>query len=212
MKANILTSLIESGVVAVIRATSTKEAIDIAKACIKGGIKSLEITFTVPDAHLVLKSLSEDPTLKDAYLGAGTVMDQKTCLMAIEHGARYIVSPSFNEDVLNLCQAHDLPYIPGCLTPTEITHALSKGVELIKLFPGSAFGPSYIKALKGPMPNLNIMPTGGVSIDNVGEWISNGACAVGVGSDLTKPAKTGNFDDITQLAKAYIQRVTQARK
>jgi 2-dehydro-3-deoxyphosphogluconate aldolase/(4S)-4-hydroxy-2-oxoglutarate aldolase len=199
------------GVVAVIRAKTSDEAYHIAKACLKGGISAIEITFTVPNAEQVIKDLKNNLELKDLLLGAGTVLDAETARIAILAGANYIVSPGFNLETAKLCNRYQIPYMPGCLTITEMITAMEAGVDIIKLFPGSAFGPDYIKAVKGPLPHINIMPTGGVSLSNVSEWIKNGVFAIGVGSDLTAPAAKGDYDEITKRAAEYVLAVKNAR-
>lgn len=211
-KHDVLNRITEVGVVAVIRAENSEQAIHIAKACIKGGIPAVEITFTVPKAELVIQEVAKQFSSDELIIGAGTVLDVKTAKLAIAHGATYIVSPGFDLETAQYCMQQNIPYLPGCLTITEMLTARKAGAEIIKLFPGSAFGPSYVKAVKGPLPDINIMPTGGVSLDNVGEWIHHGVVAVGVGSDLTKPAKKGDYDGVEMRAKAYVKAVKDARK
>ena len=210
-KINILNKIIESGIVAVIRADSEEIAEKIANACINGGIKAIEITFTVNKADQVIKSLSSKFKTKDLIVGAGTVLDSETARIAILSGAKFIVSPAFNLEAAKLCNRYQIPYMPGCMTITEIIQAMEAGVDVVKIFPGNIFGPDFIKAIKGPLPQANLMPTGGVSIDNVDQWIKNGCVAVGVGSELTSSAKQGDFEEITKRAKAFIEKINQAR-
>ena len=211
MKNDVLKRITDIGVVAVVRATTAEEAFQIAEACIKGGLPAIELTFTVPNADQVIKKLAQTIDPKDLILGAGTVLDAKTTQIAIDAGAKYIVSPGFDLESAQLCQKLGVPYMPGCLTITEMLTAQKAGAEVVKLFPGSAFGPGYVKAVKGPLPNINIMPTGGVSLDNVEQWIKNGVVAVGVGGELTAPAKTGDFEGVTANAKAFVEAVKRAR-
>lgn len=208
----LMTKITDVGVVAVVRANSGEEAIEISKACLKGGIPAIEVTFTVPMAHKVIEQLSEHFSDGSMIVGAGTVLDSETARIAILAGAQYIVSPHFNKEVALLCNTYKVPYLAGCMTITEIVEAMSYGVDVCKLFPGSAFGPSYVKAVKGPLPQANIMPTGGVSLDNVHEWIEAGCVAVGVGGQLTKPALTGDYEGVTKLAKEFVKKVKEARK
>jgi len=208
---SVLHQIETAGIVAVIRADSPAGAAAIADACVKGGVSILEVTFTVPGAPDVIRELVQRFENCGALIGAGTVLTHKDALAAIEAGARFLVSPAFNPDVSPLSKNRSVPYIPGCLTITEMIHAQNHGAELIKLFPGSAFGPSYIKAVMGPLPGIRLMPTGGVRLDNVKEWIDAGAVAVGVGSELTHPAKHQDYEGVTKLAKAFVAAVQSAR-
>ena|SRR5690554_1928372 len=211
LKQQIIKRITDVGVVAVIRANNSEEAIKISEACIEGGIPAIELTFTVPGAHDVIKTLNERFSHDELILGAGTVLDSETARIAILNGATYIVSPHFNLETAKLCNRYQIPYMPGCLTITEMVTAMEAGCDIVKLFPGSSFGPSYVKAVKGPLPQANIMPTGGVSIDNVGEWIKNGVVAVGVGGELTRPAATGDYAKVAQNARDFVEAVKKAR-
>lgn len=211
-KINVLTKIVECGVVAVVRADSKEEAVNISEACVKGGIQGIEVTFTVKGADEVIKELtSVYENNNNVIIGAGTVLDAATARIAILAGAQFVVSPAFDEDTAKLCNLYQVPYMPGCMTITEMKHALEAGVDIVKLFPGNAFGPEFVKAVKAPLPQVNIMPTGGVDLDNVEQWIKNGCVAVGVGGNLVAPAKTGEFDLITEYAKQYIHKVQAAR-
>jgi 2-dehydro-3-deoxyphosphogluconate aldolase/(4S)-4-hydroxy-2-oxoglutarate aldolase len=211
-KLNTLTKISNCGVVAVVRADSKEEAIKISEACVNGGIGGIEVTFTVQGADEVIKELvSIYDGNPDVVIGAGTVLDAATARIAILAGAQFVVSPAFDEQTAKLCNLYQIPYMPGCMTITEMKSALEAGVDIVKLFPGNAFGPEFVKAVKAPLPQVNIMPTGGVNLDNVGEWIKNGCVAVGVGGNLVAPAKEGNFDEITAYAKQYVQKVQEAR-
>ncbi|GIN63391.1 bifunctional 2-keto-4-hydroxyglutarate aldolase/2-keto-3-deoxy-6-phosphogluconate aldolase [Robertmurraya siralis] len=207
-----LKKLIDCGVVAVVRADSKKEAINISEACVKGGIYGIEVTFTVQDADAVIRELTSFyKENSKVIIGAGTVLDATTARIAILAGAKYIVSPNFDEETAKLCNLYQIPYMPGCMTITEMKKALMAGVDIVKLFPGDTFGPDFVKAVKAPLPQVNIMPTGGVSLENIDQWIKNGCIAVGVGGNLVAPAKTGQFAKITELAQAYVQKVQTAR-
>jgi 2-dehydro-3-deoxyphosphogluconate aldolase/(4S)-4-hydroxy-2-oxoglutarate aldolase len=209
----VLNKIINTGIIAVIRTNSKNEALEVSKACINGGIKAIEVTFTVKDAEDTIRKLSTEYQIRnqDVAIGAGTVLDSMTARIAILAGAQFIVSPSFDEDTAKLCNLYQIPYIPGCLSITEIKEALEAGADIIKLFPGSAMGPKYIKDIKGPLPQVNIIPTGGISLDNVEQWIENGCIAVGVGGNLTTLSETGDYDDITEYAKQYINKIRLAR-
>lgn len=213
MKRNqILNKLSQVGVVAVLRADSKEEALKVSHAVVKGGIKGLELTFTVPQADEVIRELVETyQDQSDIVIGAGTVLDATTARLAIMAGAEYIVSPAFDKETAEMCNLYQIPYLPGCMTITEMKTALKAGVDILKLFPGSAFGPSIVGAFKAPMPQLNIMPTGGVSLENMGEWFKAGVVAVGVGGNLLAPAKTGDFDKVTELAAAYMKKYAEIK-
>ncbi|TWD97554.1 2-keto-3-deoxy-phosphogluconate aldolase [Neobacillus bataviensis] len=211
-KVNILSKISECGVVAVVRADSKEDAVNISEACVKGGIQGIEVTFTVNGADEVIKELSAVyQGNENVVIGAGTVLDAATARIAILAGAQFVVSPAFDEETARLCNLYQVPYMPGCMTLTEMKRALEAGADIVKLFPGSAFGPDFVKAVKAPLPQINIMPTGGVDLENVDRWIRNGCVAVGVGGNLVAPAKTGDFDKITEYAKQYIEKVQAAR-
>lgn len=211
-KHEVLKKITDVGVVAVVRAENEEQAINISKACIEGGIPAIEVTFTVPGAADVIKALDQKFGDDELIVGAGTVLDSETARIAILAGAKYIVSPGFDLESAKLCNRYQVPYMPGCLTITEMLTAMEAGADVVKLFPGSAFGPSYVKAVKGPLPQVNIMPTGGVSLDNVATWIKNGVVAVGVGGDLTAPAKNGDYEGVKQNAIAFVEAVKKARR
>lgn len=206
-KYEVLQRIEEVGVVAVVRAENSEKAKTIALACMEGGVDSIEITFTVPGADDVIKDLTKEFGDK-LLVGAGTVLDSETARIAILAGAKYIVSPGFDLETSKLCNRYQVPYMPGCMTITEMITAMESGADVIKVFPGSAFGPSFISAVKGPLPQAVLMPTGGVSIDNVDQWIKNGCIAVGVGGNLTK----GSSEDMTKAAKEFVEKVKEARK
>ncbi|WP_400242319.1 bifunctional 4-hydroxy-2-oxoglutarate aldolase/2-dehydro-3-deoxy-phosphogluconate aldolase [Niallia sp. JL1B1071] len=204
---DILTRLRNSGVVAVIRADTMEEALKVTEAVVKGGMKGLEITFTIPQAENVIREIAASyKEFPEIVVGAGTVLDAYTARMAIMAGAEYIVSPCFNSETAEICNLYQIPYLPGCMTITEMKEALKAGVDIIKLFPGSAFGPSIVSSYKAPLPQLNIMPTGGVSLHNMEEWFKQGVIAVGVGGNLLAPAKTGEFEKITAMAREYMDK------
>lgn len=203
-----INKIIDVGVVAVVRTETVDEAIRISKACIQGGVSAIEVTYTVPGATEVIKSLRETIPAEDLIIGAGTVLDSQTARIAILAGAEYIVSPYFDEETAKLCNTYQIPYMPGCMTITEMVKAMSLGCDIIKLFPGSAFGPDFIKAVKGPLPQVNIMPTGGVSPENVDKWIKNGVVAVGAGGKLA----SGPSEEITATAKLFVEKVKAARE
>lgn len=212
-KFNILNRLIKTGIIAVVRASSPAKAEKIAAACIKGGVTGIELTFTVPHADQVITNLTQKyASQKEVVIGAGTVLEPVSAQIAIINGAEFIVSPSFNPDVAKICNLYEIPYTPGCMSPTEIQSALETGVDLIKIFPGSVVSPKMISAIHGPFPDVNIMPTGGVNLENMSDWFKAGVTLVGAGSNLTAAANQDDFDGVTMMAKKYHQRLLEIRK
>lgn len=212
-KTAILNKLENAGVIAVVRGETVEEAIKASNAIVKGGITGIELTFTVPNADHAIAELAanykKDPTI---VIGAGTVLDAVTARLAIMAGAEFIVSPCFDKETAKICNLYQIPYLPGCMTITEMKTALTYGADIVKLFPGSAFGPSIVKAFKAPLPHLNIMPTGGVSLANMQDWFAAGVVAVGVGGNLLAPAATGNFEKVTEVATQYADKLKSIRK
>ncbi len=210
-KFEVLKKITDCGVVAVVRANTEEEAIKISEACIEAGIAGIEVPFTVPGAAEVIKKLTSIYKNGEIIVGAGTVLDPETARIAILAGAQYIVSPSFNAETIKLCNRYQVASMPGCMTITEIITAMEAGADVCKIFPGELYGPKVIKAVKGPIPQAVVMPTGGVSLDNVNEWIKNGAVAVGVGGSLTAPAATGDYAKVTEIGKQFVAAVKEAR-
>ncbi|MBX9040273.1 bifunctional 4-hydroxy-2-oxoglutarate aldolase/2-dehydro-3-deoxy-phosphogluconate aldolase [Enterococcus durans] len=212
-KTAILNKLENAGVIAVVRGETVEEAIKASNAIVKGGITGIELTFTVPNADHAIAELAanykKDPTI---VIGAGTILDAVTARLAIMAGAEFIVSPCFDKETAKICNLYQIPYLPGCMTITEMKTALTYGADIVKLFPGSAFGPSIVKAFKAPLPHLNIMPTGGVSLANMQDWFAAGVVAVGVGGNLLAPAATGDFEKVTEVATQYADKLKSIRK
>lgn len=208
----ILNRLEKTGVVAVVRGATKEEALQASHAIVAGGLKGIELTFTVPNADEVIRELAA--VYKDqpeVVVGAGTVLDAITARLAILAGAEFIVSPNFDKETAEICNLYQIPYLPGCMTITEMKEALKSGADIIKLFPGSAYGPSIISGFKAPMPHLNLMPTGGVSLANMKEWFDAGVIAVGVGGNLLAPAATGDFDKVTEVARQYAEKFAEIK-
>lgn len=199
--------IINTGIVAVVRSESIEEGVRISKACVEGGIPAIEVTYTVPGATDVIKALKKEFSEDELIVGAGTVLDAATARIAILAGAEYIVSPGFDEETAKLCNLYQIPYMPGCMTITEMMRAMELGSDIIKLFPGSAFGPSFVKAVKAPLPQVNIMPTGGVSLDNIDEWFKNGVVAVGAGGKLA----SGTSESIKATAQEFVRKIKEIR-
>lgn len=210
-KLNHLLRIIDSGIIAVVRAESPDQALKIARACRAGGIQAIEITMTVPGALAVIEELGRAYPNGEILFGAGTVLDPETARDCITAGADFIVCPNLNPDTIRLTNRYGKIIMPGTYSITEITQALELGSDIIKFFPGSLGGAAAIRAIKGPLPHVPLCPTGGVSLNNVGDWIEAGAVAIGVGGQLTKGAKTGDYDGITARAKEFISRIKEAR-
>ncbi|ASS67134.1 MULTISPECIES: bifunctional 2-keto-4-hydroxyglutarate aldolase/2-keto-3-deoxy-6-phosphogluconate aldolase [unclassified Paenibacillus] len=218
-KLRVTQAIAEAGVVAVLRADSAEEVARMARHAIRGGIKAIEITMTVPMALQAIQQLAAEYSSKadpasDAYaiIGVGTVLDPETARAAILSGAEFVVAPAVNPDTITLCNRYAVPVMPGTMTIRDIQTAMELGADIVKLFPGSAFGPDMITAVKGPLPQANIMPTGGVSLANLALWVKAGAVAVGIGGDLTKEAvKQGDYTLIERQAQAYVQAYRDAK-
>lgn len=207
----IIQKLADEGIVAVIRAESKEQGLKIVEAVKQGGIKMLEVTMTVPGAVDIIKELTEHYKNEDVVIGAGTVLDPETARACILAGARYVVSPSLNLDTIKLCNRYRVPVMPGIMNVRDAIEALEAGAEILKVFPGSAFGPEIIGAFKGPIPQGNFMPTGGVNLNNIKDWIKAGSIAVGTGGDLTKGAKTGDYALVTETARKFVEAVGEAK-
>ena len=201
-----LTRIEHAGVVAVVREESQKRAIEAARTVIKGGIKGIEVTFSVPQADQVIAQLKEEYQNDSiVVIGAGTVLDAVTARLAILAGADFVVSPCFDQATAEMCNFYQVPYMPGCMTITEIQQAMKSGADIVKLFPANNFTPQMIKAAKAPLPHVNIMPTGGVNLENIAAWKQAGAIVVGVGGNLFKGVKDDNYELVSQTAKQYIE-------
>ena len=212
IKINTLKALKDCGVVAVVRGDSKEVGVEISKACVKGGVKAIEGAYTNKFAKDIIRGVSEIYAGQDdVVIGAGTVLDAETARSAMLAGAKYIVSPAFDAETAKICNRYKVPYLPGVMTINEIISAHEAGVDFVKLFPGSAFGQGYVKAIKGPLPYANIMVTGGVNIDNLDSWIKAGVDAVGIGGELNKLGEEGKFDEITSICERYIAKLNEAR-
>ena len=212
-KSKIMQHMHELGLVPVLRASSAEEAITIADAILAGGVNILEVTMTVPGAIHVIEQLANHHGSK-LLLGAGTVLDPETARSCILAGAQFIVSPALDLRTIELCRRYSVPILPGALTPTEIVTAWQAGADVVKVFPCSALGGAkYLKALQGPLPQIQLIPTGGVSLATAEEFLAAGAFALGVGGDLVdaKAAREGRTSVITENAQKYIGIVKKFR-
>jgi 2-dehydro-3-deoxyphosphogluconate aldolase/(4S)-4-hydroxy-2-oxoglutarate aldolase len=208
-----LQTILDCGIVAVIRAQQSQQLVEVARALAEGGVNVVEITFTVPDALNVLRQVESELGGR-VLLGAGTVLDAETARAALLAGAEYIVAPTLNIDVIRLCHRYDKLVIPGAFTPTEILAAWDAGADIVKVFPADVLGPAFFKAMKGPLPQVRLMPTGGVDLSTAPAFLSAGACCLGVGSQLAEPQAIAerNFARIRDVARRYREIVTQSRK
>ena len=200
------------GIVAVIRAASGELLADVAEALLAGGVEIMEITFTVPRAHEVLRRVAERLSGR-ILLGAGTVLDAETARTALLEGAEFIVSPTVKLDVIRICRRYDKLVMPGALSPTEVLTAWEAGADVVKIFPSDVTGPQYLKALAGPFPEVRLMPTGGVTLQSAGEFLRAGAFALGVGGSLVDPqaVASGDLAKIESLARQFVEVVRKTR-
>ena len=211
LKVEVLSRVVESGLVAIVRTDSPDQAARIADACAQGGVSALEITFTVPGAAAVISDLAQRYRPQQMVVGAGTVLDPETARIAILDGAQFLVSPALNPETARLANRYQIPYMPGADNVRDVVEAMECGADIIKVFPGETLGPQFIKAVKAPLPQASLMPTGGVSIENAATWIKAGAVALGVGGNLIAGAKTGDFASITDLSRRFIAAIREAR-
>jgi len=207
-----LRRVIDTGIVAILRAPSGELLADVAEALAAGGVDVIEITFTVPQADQVLRQVAGRMGGR-VLLGAGTVLDTETARIAILAGAEFIVSPAVNLDVIAMCRRYNKLVLPGALTPTEVLAAWQAGADIVKVFPCDTLGPGYLKALHGPLPQVRLMPTGGVNLDTAAAFLKAGACALGVGGSLVEPnaVAAGDLKRIESLARQYVEIVRRTR-
>ena len=208
-----LTAAIEqAGVVAVIRLKDPARLRAVVDAIGEGGIRALEVTMTVPGAVEVIRELA--PALPSGFLlGAGTVVDTETAIRTIDAGAQFVVGPVFRRSIIDVCHEHDVPALPGCFTPTEILEAWDAGADIVKVFPATPLGPGFFKDVRGPLPHIKLMPTGGVTVDNAGDWIRAGAVAVGIGTALLDASAiaAGDYRALRDRAERLVANVRAAR-
>jgi 2-dehydro-3-deoxyphosphogluconate aldolase/(4S)-4-hydroxy-2-oxoglutarate aldolase len=208
-----LRRVLDCGIVAVVRSPDSRQLVDVCRALADGGVSVVEITMTVPDALSVVSRVRAE--LGDrVLLGAGTILDPETARAAILAGAEYLVSPTVNLDVIRLCRRYDKLVMPGAFTPTEVLTAWEAGADIVKVFPADVVGPAYFKALRGPLPQIRLMPTGGVDLTTAADFLKAGACCLGVGGQLVEPKAVAarDFDRIRGLAREYVTIVQQTRK
>ncbi|MBM7622662.1 bifunctional 4-hydroxy-2-oxoglutarate aldolase/2-dehydro-3-deoxy-phosphogluconate aldolase [Sporohalobacter salinus] len=209
-----LQTIVDSGVVAVIRGMEADKVVNIVDALLEGGVKAIEITLNTPGAIDLIEEVSEKVENTEAIVGAGTVLDGETARSAILAGAEFVFAPNLNQDVIEVCNRYGTVVIPGVMTPTEIVNAYQAGADLVKVFPAGVLGPKYIKSVKGPLDHIPMMPTGGVNLDNAADFIEAGVVALGVGSDLIdkEAIAEGNYKVITEKAKQLTQVVKETKE
>jgi len=213
-KREIFNRMVAEGLLPVIRASSAREAIDVAEAIKEGGVSFLEITMTVQGAIDVIKELTQKYR-DEIVMGAGTILDPETGRAALLAGAQFIVSPALNLDLIQLAHRYSAVVIPGAMTPTEILTAWNAGADMVKVFPAAQLGgPEFLKAIRGPLPQILLVPTGGVNLQNAGAFIKAGATALGVGGELVdkKAVKEKKFNVITENARAFLKVIKEARQ
>ena len=207
----ILNRILDKKAIAVIRMADSSKLVQVVEAILEGGVECVEITMTVPDAIQVIRDVSR--AISDqALIGAGTVLDGETALQTMDAGAQFVVGPIFNPEVVTVVHEHDRVVIPGAFSPAEIVTAWDTGADVVKIFPATVLGPKYIKDIRGPLPHIRLCPTGGVTIDNAGEWIKSGAACVGIGSDLLdkQAIADGRFDILTERARRMVASIESA--
>jgi len=204
--------VLDVGIVAVVRAPDSQQLVEVARALADGGVSVVEITMSVPDALDVLRQVRQ-ALGERILLGAGTVLDPETARAVLLAGAEYIVTPTLNLGVIRLCQRYDKLVLPGAFTPTEILTAWEAGADIVKVFPADVVGPAFFKAIRGPLPHIRLMPTGGVDLTTAADFLKAGACCLGIGSQLVEPKAVAdrNFDRIRDLARQYVAIVQKTR-
>ena len=208
-----LQRLVDSGVVAVMRGADADTIIDVASALEAGGVTAFEITADTPDAMELIAAVSASFDESTAIVGAGTVLDSETARATITSGAEFVVGPTFDPGVVETCNRYGVPVAPGVLTPTEALSAYEAGADIVKVFPASSMGPGHLSSIAGPLPQIPLMPTGGIDVDNIADYIEAGAAVVGAGSALMDDAAiaAGEFESITETARTFTERIEAAR-
>jgi 2-dehydro-3-deoxyphosphogluconate aldolase / (4S)-4-hydroxy-2-oxoglutarate aldolase len=207
-----LRHVLDCGLVAVVRSQDSQQLVEVVRALADGGVTVVEITMTVPGALDVVRQVRQ-ALGERVLLGAGTILDPETARAAFLAGAEYLVAPTVNVEVIRLCQRYDKLVMPGAFTPTEILTAWEAGADIVKVFPAEVVGPAFFKAVRGPLPQIRLMPTGGVDLSTAAAFLKAGACCLGVGSQLVEPAAIArrDFVRIRDLARQYVEVVRQAR-
>ncbi|KNY25625.1 bifunctional 2-keto-4-hydroxyglutarate aldolase/2-keto-3-deoxy-6-phosphogluconate aldolase [Pseudobacteroides cellulosolvens] len=195
-------------IISIIRTDNFEKALKSAVAIIEGGIRVLEFSYTMSFAGELIKELTERYKNTDVLIGAGTVLDPETAKIAFSLGSQFIISPCLNIETAKMCLRYQIPYIPGAMTVKETVECIEAGADIVKIFPSELFGPSIIRAIKGPLPQASLMPTGGVNVDNIHTWFEAGSIAVGIGKNLYAAADYDDYESVTSLAKSYVNKIT----
>ena len=206
-KIDVIQKIKREKIISVIRSENQEEIEKIIDSIVAGGVHLIEITMTVPNAVGIIEGLVKKYKNTDVTIGAGTVLDAETAKLVINAGAEFVVSPIFDKDLMRMCNRYRVLMIPGIATPTEANVAMEHGADIVKLFPRNAYGPEIIKVFRGPFPYIQIIPTGNISLEDSDKWVKNGAIAIGVGGEIVNPAKKGDFDKTTEMARAFIEKV-----
>ncbi len=210
-KAEVVRRIGVAGWVAIVRCDSSDEALRIGEGCAQGGAAAVEVTFSVPNAADVIRALANRFSASDLLVGAGTVLNPTMARVALDAGAQYIISPHFNPATVAFCVQAGIAVMPGAMTPTEIVTAHEAGADVIKVFPGEVVGPAFIRAVRAPLPHIPLMPTGGVTLDNLNQWFDAGVFAVGIGSYVSAPAKSGDIAGVANRAGELSARIREIR-
>ncbi len=213
LKETALAGIKKAGLVAVIRADSADHALALSDACMQGGISTIELTFTIPQAHKIIAQFRQRFGSHPGFLlGAGSVLDAHTARIALLEGVDFVVSPIFSAETQRLCNRYSSLCIPAASTATEIVACLESGADIVKLFPAELLGPSFVRSIRGPLPHVQLMPSGGVSLDNIADWLAAGAVALGLGGQLTGAAANGNYQALVTRAEQFVSAFTAANK
>lgn len=204
----ILQRILDAKLIAILRADSGEQLLNVSQALVSGGIEIIEVTFTTPGAADVVKAVKSELG-DEIVMGGGTILDPETARTAILAGAEFIVAPNTNPAVIQMCKRYSVPVMPGAFSPTEIVAAWEAGADVVKIFPSNVLGPGYLKAVKGPLPQVRMMPTGGVDLDTIADFFQAGACSVGLGSALVtgKQIAEGDWSGIEETARKFVERV-----
>lgn len=206
-KIDVIQKIKREKIITVVRSENQEEIEKMIDSIVAGGVHLVEITMTVPNAVGIIEGLVKKYKNTDVTIGAGTVLDAETARLVINAGAEFVVSPIFDKDLMKMCNRYRVLMIPGIATPTEANIAMEHGADIVKLFPRNAYGPEIIKVFRGPFPYIQIIPTGNISLEDSDKWIKNGAIAIGVGGEIVNPAKKGEYEKTTEMARAFIEKV-----